>query len=269
MTGAPAKAQVAAIVRAQIADGTLKPGDVAPSGAALSRATGHAQVTCRKALQLLVDEGTLTPRRSPSGRPRVAGGVQNSQDTSRAAAALSGTLAQRRRAAGLTQPELAALIGMSVTTVGHAETRRLWQSRDFWERTDKALDADGELLELHAAYLTADPDDPEPPGLLTKAEREAVRQAGQLYTLIAEHIVTDGPTRDDDLAEVRAAVHVVQRAVLAQAAARAYPAEFRLLGRTLPGGGPQPVPRGAQPQPPEHPWPADVEKRSSPGQDRA
>jgi hypothetical protein len=69
--------------------------------------------------------------------------------------------------------------------------------------------------------------------LLTGAEREAVRLAGLLYTLIEEHIVADGPTRDDDLAELRAAVHVIQRAMLAQAAGRAYPEEFRLLGRRL------------------------------------
>lgn len=68
--------------------------------------------------------------------------------------------------------------------------------------------------------------------LLTDAEREAVRMAGLLYTHIAEHVTGDGPTREDDLAEVRAAVHVIQRAVMAQAAARAYPGEFRVLGGT-------------------------------------
>ena len=44
---------------------------------------------------------------------------------------------------------------MSVTTVGHAETGRLWQSRHFWEQADKALDADGALLRLHDAYQAA------------------------------------------------------------------------------------------------------------------
>jgi hypothetical protein len=43
--------------------------------------------------------------------------------------------------------------------VGHAETGRLWQSRDFWERADKALSAGGKLLVLHDAYraVPADP----------------------------------------------------------------------------------------------------------------
>jgi hypothetical protein len=42
-------------------------------------------------------------------------------------------LAAARRASGLTQPALAALTGYSVTTIGHAETGRLWQSPQFWE----------------------------------------------------------------------------------------------------------------------------------------
>jgi hypothetical protein len=71
------------------------------------------------------------------------------------------------------------------------------------------------------------------PELLTPEEREAVQLAGQLYTLIADHVVAHGATRDDDLAEIRAAVHVIQRAVESHAAARAYPAEFRLLGLTI------------------------------------
>jgi Helix-turn-helix domain len=65
------------------------------------------------------------------------------------------SLAARRRALGLTQPQLAAAIDMSLTTVGHAETGRLWQSRHFWEQADKALDADGALLRLHDAYRVA------------------------------------------------------------------------------------------------------------------
>lgn len=68
---------------------------------------------------------------------------------------------------------------------------------------------------------------------LTENERLAVQMAGSLYRLIEDSIVGDGPTRDDDLAEIRAAVHVIQRAVMAQAAGRLYPAEFRLLGKTL------------------------------------
>jgi protein tyrosine phosphatase (PTP) superfamily phosphohydrolase (DUF442 family) len=78
----------------------------------------------------------------------------------------------------------------------------------------------------------------DPASLLTADEHEAVRQAGLLYTFIAEHVVADGPTRDDDLAELRAVIHVIQRTVLAQAAARAWPGEFRLLGGVVVTGSP-------------------------------
>ena len=146
------------------------------------------------------------------------------------------------------------LFRSSVTTVGHAETGRLWHSRAFWERADKELNVGGELLHLHDAYRAAavpppaqiEPDreaepmsqeettqPPPPAGLLTPDEHEAVRQAGLLYTLIAGRVMADGPTRDDDLAEIRAAIQFIQRAVLAWAAARAHPGEFRLLGTEI------------------------------------
>jgi hypothetical protein len=154
-------ARAAARVRAQIADGTLKPGSPAPSGSELARATGFAHPTCRKALALLIKEGTLRPGPSPNARPRVAGPDPAGPDLAARAAALSGALAARRRAAGLTQLDLASLIGCSVTTVGHAETGRLWQSRRFWETADKTLNSGGHLLALHDAYRAATPAGPE------------------------------------------------------------------------------------------------------------
>ena len=66
---APRYRQVAASVRAQIEDGTLKPGSPAPSGAALARATGYSVLTCRKALVLLIMEGILRPGPSPTSQP--------------------------------------------------------------------------------------------------------------------------------------------------------------------------------------------------------
>ncbi len=69
--------------------------------------------------------------------------------------------------------------------------------------------------------------------LLTGAERKAVQRAGQLYTFIAAEICGHGPTREDDLAELRAAVHVIQQRLMSQAAARAYPGEFRLMGEVI------------------------------------
>jgi DNA-binding transcriptional regulator YhcF (GntR family) len=149
--------RVAASVRTRIANGTLRPGEPAPSAAALARDTGVSALTCRKALGVLIEEGTLTPGPSRNARPRVPVSASTLAERSVADAerALSASLAERRRALGLTQPQFAAALGVSVTTVGHAETGRLWQSRRFWEKADSALRAHGELLKLHDAHRTA------------------------------------------------------------------------------------------------------------------
>ena len=153
----PKYLRVATVIRRQIADGTLRPGQPAPSGAELSRAFGFSTLTCRKALRALIAEGLLVPGPSTNARPRVADpqAPDLERDLADAARALSAGLAARRHAAGLTQAELAALAGVSVTTVGHAETGRTWQSRRFWERADSALRAAGDLLRLHDAYRAA------------------------------------------------------------------------------------------------------------------
>ena len=150
MTTSTRHAQAAALVRSQVADGTLKPGQPAPSGAHLARLTGFSTLTCRRALRDLLAEGTLTPGPSRNARLRVTAPTR--PGTGEASAALSRALAALRRHAGLTQPELAALTGYSVTTVGHAETGRLWQARAFWEKADIILAAEGELTRRHDAY---------------------------------------------------------------------------------------------------------------------
>lgn len=152
----PKYAQVAATIRAQIADGVLMPGEPAPSGAALSRVTGYSVLTCRRALHILINDGVLVPGTSPGARPRVPAATPGEQTLASTARALSAALAARRRAAELTQPQLAAIVGMSLTTIGHAETGRVWQSRRFWELADKELNAGRELLALHDAYRAAD-----------------------------------------------------------------------------------------------------------------
>jgi DNA-binding XRE family transcriptional regulator len=151
--------QVTAAVAKQIADGILPPGAPVPSGAALSRMTGYSVHTCRRALRALVTNGILVPGTSRTARPRVPG--FSNQTPADAKRTLSTTLAEHRRAAGLTQLQLAQQIGVPVTNVGHAETGRTWQSRPFWELTDKVLNAGGELLRLHDAYRTAEVPEPE------------------------------------------------------------------------------------------------------------
>jgi DNA-binding transcriptional MocR family regulator len=141
---------VAGLVRDMIADGTLKPGAPAPSGAALARETGFCTLTCRKALRALLADGTLTWGASPNARLRVAAdSTASGANRGALRVPLSSALAARRHAAGLTQPQLATLLGMSVTTVGHAETGRLWQSREFWQQADQVLGAAGTLLGMY------------------------------------------------------------------------------------------------------------------------
>lgn len=73
--------------------------------------------------------------------------------------------------------------------------------------------------------------------LLTPAEHDAVAMAAELWNHL-QAIVADGPSRAGDLSELIFHVHAIQRAVLKQAAARAYPDLYRLLGAGPPGTPP-------------------------------
>ena len=66
--------------------------------------------------------------------------------------ALGRLLAQYRKAAGLNQRDLAPHTYYGRSTIANVETGRQNVPRDFWERCDRTLNADGRLL---AAALTA------------------------------------------------------------------------------------------------------------------
>lgn len=136
---------VIALVRDMIADGTLLPGAPVPPATELARKTGYCPLTCRRAFRKLLADGTLAHGTSPTARLRVATAGGTGSVAPRAP--LSAALAARRHAAGLLQPELAEVLGVSLTTVGHAETGRLWQARDFWVRADRELG--GGLLRMY------------------------------------------------------------------------------------------------------------------------
>lgn len=68
--------------------------------------------------------------------------------------------------------------------------------------------------------------------LLTDDEHRAVDLLGQVADLMGR-IVGHDLSRQGDMAEVGAHVHVLQRMVLAQAAARAYPDRYRRLGERI------------------------------------
>jgi DNA-binding GntR family transcriptional regulator len=51
--------RLAALIRQQIGDGTLRPGRAAPSITSLSQEHGYARQTCGQALRILEGEGLL------------------------------------------------------------------------------------------------------------------------------------------------------------------------------------------------------------------
>lgn len=69
--------------------------------------------------------------------------------------------------------------------------------------------------------------------LLTEGEHKALYLIGQAWNAISHDVIADGPTRDADCREVIVHVHALQAMVMSQAAARAYPGKFRLLGTSL------------------------------------
>jgi DNA-binding XRE family transcriptional regulator len=152
-------------VRGLIEDGTLGAGSPAPSGAELARISGYSVFTCRAALADLLADGTLRPGLTGMARLRVPRRGAGHADTEALRAALSRTLASLRHAAQMTQPDLAAKLGVGLTAVSHAETGRIWQSREFWEQADALLG--GDLLrtfgEFEAAAHGAPPDTADDP----------------------------------------------------------------------------------------------------------
>lgn len=67
---------------------------------------------------------------------------------------------------------------------------------------------------------------------LTQVEHDALTVSGELAVLI-KAAIGDGPQAENDWREAAALLHALQHMVMAQAAARAYPALYRPLGRTL------------------------------------
>lgn len=71
---------------------------------------------------------------------------------------------------------------------------------------------------------------PRPVVALTDAEHRAMDLTAQLYNLLCRDVIGDGPSRDGDCAELAAEIHTIQHRIMAQAAARAYPDRYRLMG---------------------------------------
>ena len=69
--------------------------------------------------------------------------------------------------------------------------------------------------------------------LLTPTELQAIQHTAALANLL-HTIIGDDSTREHDMNELVHHIHVIQRYIMSQAAARAYPDTFRLLGERIP-----------------------------------
>ena len=69
--------------------------------------------------------------------------------------------------------------------------------------------------------------------LLTEAEHRAMELTVELVNLMSRDVIGTGRSRVGDVNEVVHHIHGIQRMVLGQAAARAYPDRYRLLGEEL------------------------------------
>lgn len=86
--------------------------------------------------------------------------------------------------------------------------------------------------------------------LLTDAEHHAMDLTVELWNTLARDVVGDtSGSRKADLRELAAHLHAIQQAVLSQAAGRAYPGRYRLLGRPLVEAPREPVVVWACPEP--------------------
>ena len=69
--------------------------------------------------------------------------------------------------------------------------------------------------------------------LLTEDEHRALDLTVELTNLVAQNIIGPGYTSQGDINEFVTDIHRIQNRIMAQAAARAYPDRYRLLGGTV------------------------------------
>jgi hypothetical protein len=67
--------------------------------------------------------------------------------------------------------------------------------------------------------------------LLTTDEREALRLTKELCNVVVLRVMKPGTEFEADHRMFVTQIHAIQHMIMAQAAARAYPADYRLLGQ--------------------------------------
>jgi transcriptional regulator with XRE-family HTH domain len=107
-------------------------------------ALSHASCGDRRSFGLLVDGYVTINGRSVCALRGVA--LKESEIIDNARHELGAELAAYRRAAGLSQAELASFVSYSRSTVANVETGRQHVPADFWEKADLACHAAGALV---------------------------------------------------------------------------------------------------------------------------
>lgn len=69
--------------------------------------------------------------------------------------------------------------------------------------------------------------------LLTGPEHDAMKLTAELTNLVMRDVIGDEASRAGDVAEFVGMIHAIQHFIMAQAAARAYPSLYRLLGSKI------------------------------------
>ena len=69
--------------------------------------------------------------------------------------------------------------------------------------------------------------------LLTNEEKEIIKDLGLINLRFGKICGKDPAVREQDYREFTSHIHDMQNAIMANAAARAYPKEFRLLGERI------------------------------------
>lgn len=138
-----------------------------------------------------------------------------------------------REQLGWSQSDLAAKLGKTQTAIS------------YWENGSREPGLD-DVRALAAAFgvqpgaLIGDGETA--PQLLTGAEHRALTLIADLWNLLSGQIIESGPSAFDDRRELAGHIHAIQHAIMAQAAARAYPNYFRLLGGWPPGASREMIP---------------------------
>lgn len=88
------------------------------------------------------------------------------------------------------------------------------------------------MAERQCPRCGRDPETAAPTAYLTPEEHRVMDVTADLANALRA-VIGDGPTATNDWNEVATPIRAIQHTVLAQAAARAYPERYRLLGRVL------------------------------------